>query len=386
MIGNPRLNLLIATYGRSLAIALAVVGVLAVVATGWVVATPSTSTTTQQVNQETVSTETTTSAVVVEDGLWESGTRLVDSSVYTFAATPNLTITPRTAVASSEASVIHEVRIRHEAARDGSVFWEETVPQSRTEASVVDGVATSETTITVDDVRDQRAALEDDLVDVGSITTSIEVVVEYDTGTYADEQVLSSPVRMTEDAYWLEEPLEDSTDHSETATIEVQESPNAPAIGVLLLVAVLSFGGAAFVYTRGPIDVDAARRAVYEQRYAEWISRGSIPMWVGDYHVELDTLEDVVDVAIDTNERVVNDRQRDLFAVVNGNVVYYYSDRGQWEGTAWPKMEFGDQSSPVTGDSGATPVPPSIDGGSDPIGPPDDDLPDPDDDDAWERI
>lgn len=66
-------------------------------------------------------------------------------------------------------------------------------------------------------------------------------------------------------------------------------------------------------------------------------------------------------------------------------MVYYYPDHGQWEGTVWPKMEFGEQPSPVTDDSGPALVPPSIDGGAASTGPPEDDFPDPDDD-AWERV
>ena len=73
-------------------------------------------------------------------------------------------------------------------------------------------------------------------------------------------------------------------------------------------------------------------------------------MWIGDYHVSLDTLEDVVDVAIDTNERVVHDEQRGLFAVVNDGVVYYYSDRGLWEETAWPEMDLEEQTAVINGD------------------------------------
>lgn len=379
MIENPRLDLLIAEHGRTLTIVLVGIGLLALLATGWVAATPATSTTTQEVDQESVATETTTSAVVVEDGPWEEGTELEDSPVYVLSATPELTLTPETSVPTDETSVTHEVQVHHEAERDGSVFWEETEQQSRTSASVEDGVATSEATIDVEAVRDRQTELEEEFDGVGTIRTVVEVVVEYETGTYSDEQVLETALQTTEEAYWLEESLADSTEHSQTVQMEVQESPNTAVIGGLSLVAAIALAGAAVVVTRGPIDVDTARRSIHEHRYAEWISRGSIPMWVGDYHVGLDSLEDVVDVAIDTNERVVHDEQRGLFAVVNGEVVYYYAERGQWEQTAWPELELGTQSAvdDAVDDSPTVPAP-----GEDLS----DDLPDPDDDDAWEQI
>lgn len=373
MIENPRLDLLIAEHGRTLTILLVGMGILALVATGWVAATPSTSTTSQEVNQEPIATETTTSAIVVEDGPWDEGTELEDSPVYVLSAAPELTLTPETSVPTDETSVTHDVRVHHEAERDGSVFWEETERQSRRSAPVEDGVASSETTIDVEAVRDRQTELEKEFDGVGTIRTVVEVVVEYETGTYTDEQVLETSLRVTEEAYWLEGSLADSTEHSQTAQIDVQESPNTAVIGGLSLVAALALAGAAVVVARGPVDVDTARRSIHEHRYAEWISRGSIPMWVGDYHVALGSLEDVVDVAIDTNERVVHDEQRGLFAVVNGEVVYYYAERGQWEQTAWPELELGGQSSAGDGvDESAT------------VSTPREDLAD--DDDAWEQI
>jgi len=374
VIDNPRLDLVIADRGRILAITLALVGVFALVGAGWVAATPGTSTTTEEVDRETVATEVTTSATVVEDGPWEAGTELEDNPVYTLSETPELTLTAETTVPSDDADVIHEVRVRHEAEHEDAVFWEETVREERTAATIEGDVARSETTIDVNSLAAERADVEAEF-DVGAVRTLLEVVAIYETGTHADEQTLSSTLELTENAYWLEEAeLEASTDHSETAQIEVQESPNAVAVAGLAAVGLLALVGAAAVHTRRPVDAESARRSVHERRYAEWISEGSIPMWVGDYHVELDSLEDVVDVAIDTSARVVHDRQRGLFAVVNDNVVYYYSERGQWEKTAWPELELGNSTTEATEE---TVIPTEESFGE---------LPDPDDDDAWERI
>lgn len=106
-------------------------------------------------------------------------------------------------------------------------------------------------------------------------------------------------------------------------------------------------------------------------------------MWIGDYHVSLDTLEDVVDVAIDTNERVVHDTQRGLFAVVNDGVVYYYSDRGLWEETAWPEMDLDDGSAVVDADAPRSPEELELEG-SDEFADPDDGFDD--DADVWRKL
>ncbi|MXV64627.1 hypothetical protein GS429_21625 [Natronorubrum sp. JWXQ-INN-674] len=350
MIDNPRLDLLLAEYGRPITIALVVIGALALLATGWAVASPSTSTT-PQYGEERVSTEVQTSAVVVQNGsLWNEGDRLENSQVYMLNASPELTVEPETRLVDEtdgtpvDGEVSHELLLRFDATRDGQSFWNETHTIIADSPSVDDGVATSAGTIDVESYRERQRHLERELSGVGSIDLELALRVEYETERSTGTQRESTTFQVTNDAYWLEESLSASDPNSyRTGTVETTESRNPATIAGLSLLGTLSLAGAAFVSRRAPVDEEAARRAVHEQRYAEWISRGSIPMWIGDYHVSLDTLEDVVDVAIDTNERVVNDKQRGLFAVVNDGVVYYYSERGLWEETAWPEMNLGDQ-------------------------------------------
>ncbi|PCR91391.1 DUF5305 domain-containing protein [Natrinema ejinorense] len=358
MIDNPRLELLLAKQGRAIAIALVVVGVLAIGATGWAVANPET-TTTPQFDEERVSTEGQTSAIVVQDGpLWSDGDELTDSSVYFLNTTPELTVEPKTTLrnetdgaAIEDANVTHELTLRFDAVRDGAAFWNESHQLLRESPSVETGVATSETTLDIESYRQRQRQLEREVSGVGTVELMLELRVEYDTGRHQGTLTTTTPVTITEDAYWLEESLSDSASHSHrSGTIRTTESRSPALIGGLSVLGTLSLVAGAVVARRSPTDIEAARRAVHEQRYAEWISRGSIPMWIGDYHVSLDTLEDVVDVAIDTNERVVHDHQRGLFAVVSDGVVYYYSDRGLWEETAWPEMDLQDQSAVVDAD------------------------------------
>ncbi|WP_255170670.1 DUF5305 domain-containing protein [Natrononativus amylolyticus] len=366
MTENPRVDLLIATHGRRLLLVLVVVGVLAVVAAGWVAATPETTTVPEEVGGE-VSTEASTSALVVQDGLWAEGTELEDNAVYLLNDSPTLVVSPATAVGSDDADVTHEVRIRLEATRGGSVFWEETATVDRHTAPVEDGVATSEIDVDVPAVLERKHDVERELGGVGTVDASLEVLVEYDTGEYAGELAATSPLEATGDAYWLEDPLEDSNPHTETVHTEVTDGPNVSLVALLLVVGVSAFGAAAVVYGRSDVDPEQARQAVHKRRYAEWISNGTIPMWIGDHQVELDSLEDVVDVAIDSGERVVHDRRRGLFAVVNDDVVYYFSERGTWEETAWPSVEIAEQSPPEGDDAP-------------------DDLVDAEDSSAWEKL
>ncbi|MFD1563219.1 DUF5305 domain-containing protein [Haloarchaeobius amylolyticus] len=358
MIDSPRLELVLARSGREIAIVLAVVGVLSIAATGWAVANPVT-TTTPQFDEERVSADIGTSAVVTQNStLWTEGDRLTDSSVYMLNESPELTVHPETRVqnATGETSledgdVSHELVLRFEATRNDEPFWNETRLVLRESPAVENGVATSNATIDIESIRQRQRQLEREVTGVGSIKLTMEFHTEYDTGRHQGSMTTTTPVTITDEAYWLGGSLSDSATHSHQSGIDrTTESRSPVLVGGLSVLGTLALAGAVIVVRRSPADIDAARRAVHEQRYAEWISQGSIPMWIGDHHVALDTLEDVVDVAIDTNERVVYDDQRDLFAVLSDGVIYYYTDRGLWEETAWPEMDLQSRSSAVDAD------------------------------------
>ncbi|APX97930.1 DUF5305 domain-containing protein [Natronorubrum daqingense] len=355
MIDNARLDLLFAEYGRAIAIALVVIGTLALVASGWAVGNPST-TTEAQYADEHVSTELHTGAEVVQDGtLWNEGEYLENNDVYMLNDSPELTLEPETTVQSEredvsvdDTEVTHELEARYEATRDGDVFWNESHTVLEESPTVEDGVATSSETIDVESYRDRQYELEQELGGVGDVDLEFVLSVAYDTGGAEGTDEATTPFEVTSTAYWLGDSASVSeTATQQTGTEETTESRSLALIAGLSLLGTISLAGAVGIVRRTPVDETVARRKIHERRYAEWISKGSIPMWIGNYHVSLDTLEDVVDVAIDTNERVVHDTQRGLFAVVNDGVVYYYSERGQWEETAWPEMnlsEHGDSS------------------------------------------
>ncbi|WP_083893838.1 DUF5305 domain-containing protein [Halovivax asiaticus] len=388
MIDNPRIDLLVARYGRTLLVALAVCGVVALALSGWAVASPETTTTTQQTGTDRVSTEVGTEAIVETGGLWPEGTVLEDEPVYLTNATETLTLTPQTAVPATDTSVYHDISLRYEAVRDGAVFWNETTQLSRQVPRVRDGVASSSVDVDVAAVRERMTEIEREVAGVGDVRVVAVVETEYDTGTTADAFTIETELVATERAFWLAQPVPSHEEtHPQYALVTESEPRSTALVGLLAIVGTLSLGAAWGLDRRRPIDEKTARRAVHEHRYAEWISRGSIPMWIGDHHIALDTLEDVVDVAIDTSERVVHDRQRGLFAVVSDDVVYYYTDRGLWEETAWPNMNLEDTTGGAEDATGAPPAAPGsapTDGPVGPAGAPTDI--DPDDEDAWEQL
>jgi hypothetical protein len=45
--------------------------------------------------------------------------------------------------------------------------------------------------------------------------------------------------------------------------------------------------------------------------------------------VTINSLEDLVDIAIDCNKRVIFDDSLEVYAVADGDIVYYYSENNQ---------------------------------------------------------
>ncbi|MHC3437562.1 DUF5305 domain-containing protein [Natrialbaceae archaeon A-gly3] len=399
MIDNPRLDLVIARNGRVLLVVFVLLGLLAAAGTGWAVATPSERTVTEEIGEERFATDVHTSAVVSGGNLWNASESLENSPVYMLNATPELTLEGTTNAPDDGVTVVHDTVVRYEAVHENdNVFYTETAYRDRTTATVEDGTATTETTLNVSEIADRRNELEEATAGVGTVQTTLEVTVHVESDGTAwyerspDEPTMETDLFLTDRAYWLAESPSTEETHTQTADITVEEPANTTLIGGLATLSVLSFGLAVFVYRRSDIDVEEARLAVHRQRYAEWISRGTIPMWIGDHQLELDSLVDVVDVAIDTNERVVYDRNRELYAVVNDNLVYYYSPQGSWGATAWPypRVTGQEQVGGVGQPSPSGPESPSEtlfdEEKVDDTIVPDEELPDPDDDDAWEQI
>ncbi|MDY6765217.1 MAG: DUF5305 family protein [Halobacteria archaeon] len=58
----------------------------------------------------------------------------------------------------------------------------------------------------------------------------------------------------------------------------------------------------------------------------DWVSKGRVPSeTMNGSSIEVDSLEDLVDVAIDTNNRVIEDTDRNKYVVINDEIVYTYS-------------------------------------------------------------
>lgn len=149
------------------------------------------------------------------------------------------------------------------------------------------------------------------------------------------------PVSLSGNVYEVQDPgaVTDSGQQTEQVTVTVEPGPISAYGGPLLLLVGLAgagvLGGARY---RGDLAVSDQERDWLQyqdtrEEFDEWITVASIPAdGQLDSAIAVDSLEGLVDVAIDTDRRVLEDRERDRFVVFESDRTYTYSPPDSPEG------------------------------------------------------
>lgn len=337
MIGKHRLKYLITRQGPMIALALVLVGALVIGAAGWMYATPETAEVTDQTNRVTISSGLHSNARVTgNSSLYETGTQLHDPPVYLFSATPTATLNLTTTVpADQSVDVTQEVTVVYTATRDGEPFWQRSSTLAREETTTQSGSVTTRTGLDPRAIQRQVTQLENEIGTAGSVSVRLQYTVIYETAQYEGQLTTTAPLTITDDWYVIgTESVErtHSTPVSRTVTVPDQNRDRyliAGGLGGLLILA--GTGIAGLYYTRlQDIDENALAYHVHRERYTDWISRGKLPESLQSPAIQTESLEDLIDVAIDTGNRAIYDSERELYVVFTDTATYYFDDGGWW--------------------------------------------------------
>ncbi len=333
--GIARTKLIIADYGRLIGILLFVVGILLLGGAAWVYANPPTTTVTDQTNEATIESTLHTSALVTEENsLYPQGNRLHDQHIYLLSATPNVTLTLQTTATSAEpADLAHKIELVTQATNDGTVFWERSRVLADRDGTSSDGSLNSSTRIDINELNDRLDPVASEIGPGSSLRVSVRVTTSFETTHHSGTLADTTPLRLSGGSYSIEPLTLETTEATQNTRQVVLPSRNVfdylfPAgfgIGALLMAVIVG------VYHRRLPNRDILAEQVQRQRYSEWISAGTIPSSLDCQPVRIEALDDLVSIAIDTNKPVLVDEQHDVFAVIDGNVVYYYGE--------WPDQE-----------------------------------------------
>lgn len=334
--GIARAKLLVSKYGPALAVALAIVAVLALGIASWNYTHPPTTTVTDHTNKQTIQSTLQTSAIVTgESALYREGARIENQPVYFVDATPTLTLTVQTSVPDEQAvQVDQQIHLVMRASHDGEVFWQQTRVLEQEETTTSNGTVTTSTELNVSQLNNQVAPVRAELGSAGSLAVFVTVKASYETNQYSGSLSGKTPVQISGRTYSVEPLTFDTTESTPKARTIVLPTREASAYTIPAGIGVTALLGAGLItglYRRSE-HWNGIEGQIHRSRYADWISAGTLSTEIGDQYVPVASLEDLVDIGIDTNNRVIFDRDRDIYAVIDGRMVYYWGEERTWEG------------------------------------------------------
>jgi hypothetical protein len=288
-------------------------------------------------------------ATVVNDtDVYETGTVLENRSVYYTRLTPRLNGSFTYGYTASDGgslatnTTVSLVMRSVSTDRDGNrtVYWsvEERLNQRRAESLTPGDRARTPFSTNVTAAIERAQRIDERLGgtpgDVGVALVARTTV----TGTRNGQQVDATrtyrlPIVAEGGTYRVEDPgsVTESGGQTERVRVAVDRGPlwtvGGPLLGVL---AVAALAGLVVGKRRGTLSVSTGERAWLAYRserdeFDEWITTGRVPETaVGSTVVDVDSLEGLVDVAIDTNNRVIEDERRNACLVLTENCWYRY--------------------------------------------------------------
>ena len=328
-------------YGRAIVVAL--VALSALLFAGAAVAdSPPPQQEIIQTNEQRVATTLTASGEVTNgSALYEENETVADSPVYLLSSTPTLTLEALSTVPSNvSVTVTHRIQLELSAERQGTVFWTDRLTVTNRTHRVSDGTARTTATLDVASLADNRfAALEAETEGVGSVRARIALQTNYETDSYTGQTNVTSPLSISDRYYELDTPRRSARSHS--TPVVRNSTAGAGGSGAVATVTGLPgrsvwllFGGLLSLVGAMAVravdlrigDFEAFERRYESVRYAEWISHGRIPD-TGQYaRVPVERLVDLVDIAIDSEKRVIYDTQQEYYAIVDGTLIYEFRD------------------------------------------------------------
>lgn len=328
-------------------------------------APPETEQVTEQTDEQSFTTTLNTSAAVTDNTtLYRSDRRLSNMPVYLIGASPEVTIEARTEVPDDRAvKVTQQITLELSATRDGEAFWSETRTLASQAKRVTDGDLVTETTVDVREIRrDRLDEIRSELGRAGNLQVTVHVDTVYEAGKYQGSLAVTAPTEIRDRVYTIDAPQSDERSHATSVTRTTTDSGAQITVGtplsenatgvagtlsglgqvtvpkdsalrgalgaVALIVTLVTWR----VYSRLP-DRSVLERAYDRARYSEWISRGRIPVSGSREQIPVESLADLIDVAIDSNKRIIHDPQQSRYVVLDGRVAYVYDDAGGQSGS-----------------------------------------------------
>ncbi|MHC1604863.1 MAG: DUF5305 family protein [Candidatus Methanofastidiosia archaeon] len=270
--------------------------------------------------------------VLMENPICERGTTLSGMAGYFYSVSPVADIVfsfgfEPTIDNASITVVSTSTLILKSVDDDGVAFWSKEIPISSSTLEA-NGMAALEDSFSVDaaSIKNQIEEIKERLgSSAGQEACEIVTKVIYNgtvsTTTFGDEKTYRFSIYFGPEYFSTDvvgTPQTDTTDFYEICSIEKRKgiwNLILPVGAVFASIAALL----SLIYTYGETSA-----GIEIDKYKEWISNGKYPGGKWDKKIMLVNIRDLVDVAIDSRKRVIHDREKAIFFVVDGDILYYY--------------------------------------------------------------
>ena len=344
---RAELAMLVAEYTLLLVVGLVVLAGAGVYLTYTVQTAPDTETElrSQQVGTWTTDSEFQHSAVVQNDSaVFDEGDRLENRPLYFTRATPVLegeyAVSYVGDVGVIEGTTSLAIVVRAVEEFDGEEFthWEEREQLASDQLRLGSGASEQlGFELNVTEAVDRADEIERSLgASPGTTEVALEAVTEFEIEnegqTFVQERRETLQIQPSSGTYGVQSTVGGERTEDQTQRVEqevpVEQSTLLRAGGpVLLLVGLLGLAVVGFVGYRDGFELDERTRELraFERardNHDEWISSGTVPERDDRTVVELESLEGLVDVAIDSSRRVIETESR--YVVLADGVRYTY--------------------------------------------------------------
>ncbi|MGB2728293.1 MAG: DUF5305 family protein [Halobacteriota archaeon] len=285
-------------------------------------------------------------STVVEHGnpLWPVGYELSNQSVYFSAISPNLnsSFNFQISAPSTEISANYLTKLILSSSYKDTTYWrkEKTISDGSMSLSGDDKLE-KHFKLNITEIDAEIDTIQDSLRFYGGdVNAEVVTTVRYNGevgGEKVDEQKeFSLPIEISGSTY--EVPGESYEETIKKDVLHEVKVPLPPSKGDKIIsyssISILFLLIVAFTVIKlryKPLDDATIQELIKEEEYGKFkdqISKGKLPSDAdikGMVRLEVKSLEDLTNIAIDTDERVIFDEEKSIYFFIHGNVIYAYS-------------------------------------------------------------
>ena len=274
--------------------------------------------------------------------VFPTGTTLTDRSTYYTQVAPILDIELRYGfvAADGELDVDGESELVIRSVDDeGNELWRTDEQLDSFDATLEPNEDLEATaSIDVPETNDEVADIEEELgATIGTIEVSVEhsVTAESSVGGETDfhEQAYVVAIDPGESSYTVETESTGTETHQRTEPVVTERTYGTlrnVSGPLLVILGLVGLSGLVFGRYRNAFELTDVERKNLEfaerrEDLDQWISRARSQQWENDdEQIHAETLDDLVDIAIDTDERVIEDLEKRRYYVLDGERRYVY--------------------------------------------------------------